>query len=52
MGVTSQLPLSAVVPQLLTEGSAPYRIVGVNEPWLKMCGFTYEECVGKTAKIM
>lgn len=33
---------------VVTEASAPFRIVDVNGPWEKLCGFTLEECAGDT----
>ena len=33
---------------VLTESSSPFRIVSVNSSWEKLCGFTQNECRGKT----
>jgi len=37
---------------VVTEKTAPFRIVSVNPAWEKLCGFTKEECVGKTSGIL
>ena len=33
---------------VLTESSSPFRIVSVNTSWEKLCGFSQNECRGKT----
>jgi len=37
---------------VVTEKTAPFRIVSVNPAWEKLCGFTKEECMGKTSGIL
>jgi PAS domain S-box-containing protein len=39
-------------PLVVTEASAPFRIVDVNGPWEKLCGFSLEECQGDTLSII
>ena len=61
-----QVELSETVPQFgtcalrtrplthaaVTEGKPPFRIVAVNDSWLDTCGFTRNQVMGATAKIM
>lgn len=35
---------------VITEAQVPFRIVNVNTAWEDLCGFTKEECSGKTLK--
>jgi len=37
---------------VVTEITSPFRIVSVNGPWEKLCGFSQEESVGKTLEIL
>jgi hypothetical protein len=39
-------------PSILVEGQAPHRIVGVNSAWSQLCGFSGEEAIGQTTKIL
>jgi PAS domain S-box-containing protein len=47
----------ATIPQdpraiVVTEATVPFRIVSVNDTWEKLCGYTPNECRGKTLKII
>jgi PAS domain S-box-containing protein len=35
-------------PMIITEIKSPYRIVAVNEAWENLCGYTREECKGRS----
>ena len=37
-------------PCVLSTGTAPYRIIAVNEAWSNLCGYTAEEAKGRTFK--
>ena len=37
---------------VVTETVAPYRIVAVNPAWERLCGYTQEECTGKTLSFL
>ena len=37
---------------VITERAAPFRIVHVNEAWCTLCGFTMQETLGLTCKIL
>lgn len=37
---------------VVTEATVPFRIVSVNDSWEKLCGFTPDECRGKTLRII
>lgn len=37
---------------VITERSQPFRIVHVNEAWCELCGFTMEETLGLTCRIL
>lgn len=39
-------------PMALTETRRPFKIVDVNEDWTKLCGYTREEAVGSTLKLL
>lgn len=52
VGLAQTIPLSTREVQFLTEGSAPYRIVAVNELWLKLCSYERNEVLGGTCKIL
>jgi len=35
-------------PLIVTETKSPYRIIAVNEAWVNLCGYTREECKGRS----
>jgi PAS domain S-box-containing protein len=37
---------------VVTESKFPFRIVSVNTPWERLCGYTEQECVGETLNIL
>jgi PAS domain S-box-containing protein len=39
-------------PTVVTEATPPFRISHVNAAWCKQCGFTAEEAVGRTCRIL
>jgi len=38
--------------RVITEHSPPFRIVHVNQAWVDLCGFSYNEAVGSTLHIL
>jgi PAS domain S-box-containing protein len=56
----NQLPqnlFESTIPQdpraiVVTEATVPFRIVSVNDSWESLCGFTPNECRGKTLRII
>lgn len=47
----------ATIPQdpraiVVTEAAVPFRIVSVNDTWEQLCGYTPNECRGKTLRII
>jgi PAS domain S-box-containing protein len=39
-------------PQVITEACRPYRILAVNQAWCDACGYTSEEAVGQTCRML
>ena len=35
-------------PIVITEKSSPYRIVAVNDAWVNLCGYSHDECQGRS----
>ena len=40
------------VPQIITEGEPPFRIVHVNQTWCHLCGYSAEEVWGRTCRFL
>ena len=39
-------------PRVITEASAPYRIVHVNQAWTNATGYTREQMLGNTCRML
>jgi len=49
---TAGVELAKDTPQIVTAGVKPYRIIDVNPKWLAFCGFTRDDVMGNTLKML
>lgn len=49
---SADVQLSEDTPQIVTSGHPPYRVIDVNEQWLKYCGYRKEEVLGQTLSLL
>ena len=42
----------STVAQVMTSATPPYRITGVNNAWVQLCGYSASEALGRTCKML